>query len=273
MPATLREVIERAVRVHGVAQLKRRALEMQGAAWPGDRAALEVRFATAMQGLWVAFQPIVAWSNRSDYGYEALLRSTEPTLRNPLAFIEAAELLGKLEELGRAVRAGAAGAALPDGAKLFVNLHAYDLNDEALYHPDAPLTKLANRVVLEITERASLHGVEDVDGRVSQLRKLGFAIAVDDLGAGYAGLTSFAQLKPEVAKLDMSLIRNIDRQPIKRNIVRSMHRLCAELGILVVCEGVETAEERDALAELGCDLMQGYLFAKPGPAFPVSCWK
>jgi EAL domain-containing protein (putative c-di-GMP-specific phosphodiesterase class I) len=272
MPAVLRDVIERAVRVHGVAQLKRQALELHGANWPGDQAALEVRFTMAMKGLWVAFQPIVSWSARTLYGYEALLRSTEPTLVNPLAFVEAAEQLGKLEELGRAVRARASGAVLPEGAKLFVNLHAYDLKDEELYRSDSPLAKLANRVVLEITERASLHGVKDVEGRVAKLKQLGFAIAVDDLGAGYAGLTSFAQLQPEVAKLDMSLIRNVDREPTKRTIVRSMHRLCVELGILVVCEGVETVKERDALAELGCDLMQGYLFAKPGPAFPVPSW-
>jgi EAL domain-containing protein (putative c-di-GMP-specific phosphodiesterase class I)/CheY-like chemotaxis protein len=272
MPAALRDVIERAVRFHGVAQLKRQALELQGAKWPGDRAALDARFAMAMNGLWVAFQPIVAWGTRSLYGYEALLRSTEPTLVSPLAFVEAAEQLGKLEELGRAVRACAASAILPDEAKLFVNLHVYDLKDEALYQADSPLAKLANRVVLEITERASLHSVKDVEARVARLRQLGFAIAVDDLGAGYAGLTSFEQLQPEVAKLDMSLIRNVDKEPTKRSIVRSMHRLCAELGILVVCEGIETVEERDVLAELGCDLMQGYLFARPGPAFPVPSW-
>ena len=272
MPGVLREVIERAVRVHGLAQLKRQALAMEGAKWPGDRAAIEVRFATAMQNLWVAFQPIVAWGSRSLYGYEALLRSTEPTLASPVAFVEAAERLGKLEDLGRAVRTRAAEAILPDGAKLFVNLHAYDLLDEALYQSDSPLAKLANRVVLEITERASLDGVDDVDERIARLRRLGFSIAVDDLGAGYAGLTSFAQLKPEVAKLDMSLIRKVHEQPTKRSIVRSMCRLCEELGVLVICEGVEVIEERDVLAEIGCDLMQGYLFARPGPAFPVPCW-
>jgi EAL domain-containing protein (putative c-di-GMP-specific phosphodiesterase class I) len=272
MPGILRDVIERAVRVHGLAQLKRQALAMEGAKWPGDRAAVEVRFATAMQSLWVAFQPIVAWSSRSLYGYEALLRSTEPTLADPLAFVEAAERLGKLEDLGRAVRGRVAEATVPDGAKLFVNLHAYDLMDEALYRSDSPLAKLANHVVLEITERASLDGVDDLDDRIARLRRMGFAIAVDDLGAGYAGLTSFAQLQPEIAKLDMSLIRKVHEQPIKRSIVRSMCRLCEELGVLVICEGVEAIEERDALTEIGCDLMQGYLFAKPGPAFPAPRW-
>jgi EAL domain-containing protein (putative c-di-GMP-specific phosphodiesterase class I) len=273
MPATLREVIDRAVRVHGVARLKRQALELQGASWPGDRAALEARVSTGMEGLWLAFQPIVAWRGRRVYGYEALLRTTEPTLSNhPVAFLEAAERLGKLEELGRKVRARAATSDLPTGAKLFVNLHASDLSDDELYRRDSPLAMIADRVVLEITERSSLDGIKDLEARVGKLRGLGFAIAIDDLGAGYAGLTSFAQLQPEIAKLDMSLVRDVPAHPTKQSIIRSMVRLCVELGIVVICEGVETAQERDTLAELGCDLMQGYLFAKPGRDFPAPNW-
>jgi EAL domain-containing protein (putative c-di-GMP-specific phosphodiesterase class I)/ActR/RegA family two-component response regulator len=272
MPATLRDTIERAVRIHGVAKLSRQALEMQGATWPGDRAALEARFALAQTGLWVAFQPLVSWSTRSVYGYEALLRTTEPTLANPVAFLEAAQRLDKLHEIGRAVRAGVAAVAPPGAARLFVNLHAADFGDEALYDWNSPLSKIADRVVLEVTERASLDGVKDLEDRIARLRRMGFKIAVDDLGAGYAGLTSFAQLQPEVAKLDMSLIRGLPTQPTKQTIVRTMQRLCTELGIAVVCEGVETPGERDALTALGCDLMQGYLFAKPGPAFPTPCW-
>lgn len=79
----------------------------------------------------------------------------------------------------------------------------------------------------------------------------------DDLGAGYAGLTSFTQLEPEVAKLDMSLVRGVDVDPRRQSIVRSMRQLCDELRIAVVAEGVETAAERSMLAELGCDLLQG----------------
>jgi EAL domain-containing protein (putative c-di-GMP-specific phosphodiesterase class I) len=87
---------------------------------------------------------------------------------------------------------------------------------------------------------------------------------VDDLGAGYAGLTSFAALEPDVVKLDMALVRGVDREPIKHRLVGSMTRLCRDLGILVVAEGVETSAEKEALQELGCDLLQGYLFGRPG---------
>jgi EAL domain-containing protein (putative c-di-GMP-specific phosphodiesterase class I) len=122
---------------------------------------------------------------------------------------------------------------------------------------------------LEITERASLDGIKDVRNRIASLRKLGFRIAVDDLGAGYAGLTSFTLLEPDVVKLDMALVRDVHREPKKLTLVKTMIMMCKELGIAVTSEGIEVAEERDELARAGCDLMQGYLFAKPGVAFPV----
>jgi EAL domain-containing protein (putative c-di-GMP-specific phosphodiesterase class I) len=97
-------------------------------------------------------------------------------------------------------------------------------------------------------------------------------VAIDDLGAGYAGLSYFALLTPEVVKLDITLVRNIHSEEIKRKLVGSLTSLCKELGMLVVAEGVETAEERDATMELGCDLLQGFFFAKPAPPFPEVSW-
>jgi EAL domain-containing protein (putative c-di-GMP-specific phosphodiesterase class I)/CheY-like chemotaxis protein len=269
--SVLKEVLERAARLHDVARLKREALALQedNGKWHGDRTGLEVRFGKAIDGLWVAFQPIIAWGERRVYGYEALVRTQEESMRNPLTFFDAAERLGRERELGRIIRARAAASAPPEGARLFVNLHPADLGDEELYSPTAPLAKLADKVVLEITERMSLDGVEDLDARIARLRALGYKVAVDDLGAGYAGLSSFTQLEPDVAKLDMSLIRDVHLKPKKQSIVRSLQRLCDELEIELVAEGVETREERDVLTSLGCDLFQGYLFAKPGPAFPV----
>src|SRR6201999_4259426 len=132
----------------------------------------------------------------------------------------------------------------------------------------SPLTPYASHVVLEITERTSLSRIGDVRSCVGKLRELGFRIAVDDLGAGYAGLSSFSQIEPDVAKLDMSLVRGIDASPRKASIVRSMLTVCQrELGTYVVCEGVETEAERDTLTELGANLLQGYLFARPQRGF------
>jgi EAL domain-containing protein (putative c-di-GMP-specific phosphodiesterase class I) len=131
---------------------------------------------------------------------------------------------------------------------------------------------MASRVILEITERATLDEVRDVRERLVRLRAMGFRLAVDDLGAGYAGLSSFATLEPEIIKLDMTLIRGIDANPVKRAVVEKMTLLAHELNVAVVAEGVETVAERDVLVTVGCDMMQGYLFAKPGRAFPDVKW-
>jgi EAL domain-containing protein (putative c-di-GMP-specific phosphodiesterase class I) len=269
----LEEVVARATRLHQMAKIKREALELfrlEGKHL-GDRAGLEVRFANAIKTLWLAYQPIVSWSSQSVLAYEALVRNEEPTLRAPPDLFEAAERLGRLRELGRLIRDRVAQTLVdvPIEAEIFVNVHALELDDDSLYAASSPLSAVAKRVVLEITERAPLEKIKDVNGRVAQLRAMGYRIAVDDLGAGYAGLTSFAQLEPEVVKVDMSLIRGLDQSPTKQKLLRSIVGLCRDLEIKMIAEGIETPEERDTLVRLGGDLCQGYLFARPGRAFPT----
>jgi len=266
-PEDLEAVIARAVRLHQMAKIKREALEMfrlEGKHL-GDRASLEARLGRAMETLWIAYQPIVSWSQRATFAYEALVRNEEPTLRSPPDLFEAAERLGRLQDLGRAVRDRVARTLdeQPTSSLLFINLHAMELDDDSLISAAAPLSRHAARVVLEVTERAPLEKIRDVTARVGQLRALGYRIAVDDLGAGYAGLTSFAHLEPEVVKVDMSLVRGIDASPMKQKLLRSIVSLCRDLGIEIIAEGVETPEERDALVSVGADLCQGYLFARP----------
>ena len=278
-PVDLEEIkhaVARAVRLRRIARIKQEALGLVNAGGLGlsDRLSLEAGFDRVLDTLWMAFQPILRTSDGGLFGYEALLRSTERSLPHAGAILDAAERLGRTGELGQAIRSAVVAplsAAHPD-ALLFVNLHARDLLDETLFSDDAPLSGVADRVVLEITERAALSDVDDVRTKVARLRKMGFRIAVDDLGAGYAGLTSFATLEPELVKLDMSLVRAIDQSSTKQKLVRSVTGLCKELGMMVVGEGVETPAERDVLIEAGCDLLQGYLFAKPGPAFPGFTW-
>jgi EAL domain-containing protein (putative c-di-GMP-specific phosphodiesterase class I) len=265
----LEQVVARAVRLHQIARVKREALEVfqQEGKHIGDRAGLEQRFAAALDSLWIAYQPIVSWSRRSTFAWEALVRNDEPTLRSPPDLFEAAERLGRVRDLGRTVRDRVAQTLdrqpMPMGGLLFINLHAMELDDDSLLDANAPLSRHAARVVLEVTERAPLEQIPDAVARVAQLRSLGYRIAVDDLGAGYAGLTSFAHLEPEVVKVDMSLIRGIDRSPMKQKLLGSIVGLCRDLGIEIIAEGVETAEERDALIAVGGDLCQGYLFARP----------
>jgi EAL domain-containing protein (putative c-di-GMP-specific phosphodiesterase class I) len=237
----------------------------------GDRASLEARLGRAMDTLWIAYQPIVSWSRRSTFAYEALVRNEEPTLRSPPDLFEAAERLGRLQDLGRAIRDRVARTLdeQPLSALLFINLHAMELDDDSLMAADAPLSRHAAKVVLEVTERAPLEKIRDVTARVAQLRALGYRIAVDDLGAGYAGLTSFAHLEPEVVKVDMSLIRGIDSSPMKQKLLRSIVSLCRDLGIEIIAEGVETEAERDALVNVGGDLCQGYLFGRPEKPWTV----
>jgi EAL domain-containing protein (putative c-di-GMP-specific phosphodiesterase class I) len=272
-PDVLRDAVERACRLHRVALVKREAMTALGerGAQAGDRAGLIAAWERMLGSLWMAFQPIVSPGPRTVFAYEALLRSREPALPHPGAILDAGERLDRLGELGRAIRAASAAAfgAAPEGALLFVNLHTRDLSDPELTSPTAPLSQIASRVVLEITERAALETIRDAKARVTELRALGFRIAIDDLGAGYAGLTSFATLEPEFVKLDMSLVRGVDASPIKQKLVRSMAGLCREMGMKVVAEGIETPAERDAVLGLGCDLLQGYLYAKPGPPFPT----
>lgn len=240
----------------------------------GERATLEVRFSWAMDLLWLAFQPIVGWRERCVFGYEALLRSSEPLMMNPAEILEAAAKLGRIQQLGRAVRAAVAAAAprAPAGTKLLVKLRSADLHDEDLYSAAAPLTTIAPRVVLEVTERESVYGVKDVAACVAKLKALGFRIAVDDLVAGTAGLTSLTQLEPDIAKLDRALVRDVDSNLRHRSAVSSTKRLCDNLGVSVIAEGVETPGERDALARLGCDLLQGHLFARPRRGFEDPRW-
>ncbi len=262
----LLSAVEDASRLHRMARLKREALAAVGLEdrLPSDRAGLEARFGHALASLRLVFQPIVRAADGSVFGYEALVRSDEPSIPNPGALFEAAERLRRVHEVGGSIRDRAAAflAGVPS-LTLFVNLHALELTDDSLLSPASALSAHAQSVVLELTERSSFEHVPNLRARVSLLRRLGFRLAVDDLGAGYAGLTSFAALNPHVVKLDMSLVRGADREPVKQRLIGSMATLCKEFGIMVVAEGIETPAERDTVTALGCDLVQGFLIGRP----------
>ncbi len=270
---TLERTVAEAARLHQMAFLKRELLASLGADPPraADRAGREAQFAHAVSALRMAYQPIVAWPSRSVYAYEALLRTRDTEFESPGDLLDVAAKLGKIHVVGRAVRAsvGRTLHTAPVGTRVFVNLHPRDLLDDELYAANAPLAPYAERVVLEITERAALDDVDRLAWRIQTLKRRGYGIALDDLGAGYSGLSSFAALEPTVVKFDMSLVRGIDKKATPRRIIQAMTALCREMGKLVVAEGVETASERDALSECGCDYLQGFLFARPGEAFPA----
>jgi len=264
----LRTIVARAVAFGRIARLKRQyATEYgSGSFYVGDRAGIEAKLDRALRSLWMAYQPIVYADGRV-FAREAFLRSDEAMLPHPGAVLKAAERLRRIPDVGRAVRdlvaAEVRGGA--DEALVFVNLHFEDLLDPLLYLPSAPLSRIAKRVVLELTDHAPVDDIKDVAVRISRLRELGFRIAIDDLGAGQAGLATLSQLEPEFVKIDISLVRDIDREPSKRAIVSSLIQLCHGLGKAIIAEGVEREEQRVVLVDSGCDFLQGFLFGRPGP--------
>jgi len=263
----LERAVDEAVRLRRVSRLKKQAFDLYGLAAQAAsrRDEKEAKMTQALSLLWMAYQPIVRSSTRDVVAYEALVRSDDAEIRRPEQLFQLAEEVARLDDLGRVIRARVTADAsqLPPELGVFVNLDARDLENPELYDSLAPLSGIARRVTLEITERASLTRVPDIRARVAALRKMGFRIAIDDLGAGYSSLSALAEFRPEVAKVDMSLVRGIDSEPTKRKLVSSIVGLCQELGIFVVAEGIETRDERNALVDLGCDLLQGYWFGRP----------
>lgn len=270
----LRSTLMRAAKLSRIARTKREAAiaGVGGSPLAGDLAGLHSSFDRALETLAIFYQPIVDRRARKTAGFEALLRTKEPSIPDPHALFVAAERLNRIHEVGRRVRDLAAAGFRPadDNSLLFVNLHPADLLDPTLYDRHSSLAKIADHVVLEITERAALEDIAETKHRAAELRRRGFKLAIDDLGAGYAGLTSFAILEPEVVKLDMTLIRSIETSPVKKHVVESMTHLCRDLDMKVVAEGIETMPELACVIDLGCDYLQGFLLGRPGPALVPS---
>jgi EAL domain-containing protein (putative c-di-GMP-specific phosphodiesterase class I) len=258
----LAKPVDHRVLVEVIREAARRQRELERV---GDNSRLMAAFEEALEYALLYIQPVVSLRRRMIWGYEALLRTTASRLSSPMSILAAAGPLQQLDRLGRHVRQLAAEKLkqLPPDVQLLVNLHPQDLFDSQLQDPQMPLSVVANRVILEVTEHASIGQRRDVERTAQQLRNMGFGIAIDDLGAGHAGLNRLLYLRPSLVKLDMELVRGIQFDSMQRTLVSTMIRLCEDLGIQIIVEGVETKEERDVLADLGCDLMQGYFFARP----------
>jgi EAL domain-containing protein (putative c-di-GMP-specific phosphodiesterase class I) len=216
----------------------------------------------------MATQPIVAALSGRQCAQEFLLRTDEPGLDAPETLLVAAERLGRVYELGARIRVAIAETISAQTLRgdLYVNLHPLELADEALVDLRDPLAPFTNRVVFEVTEHANFSDVAQVVERVSMLRDRGFRLAIDDLGAGYAGLNRFTALQPDIVKLDMDLVRGIGADPVKQKLVQSMTRVAQELNVVVVAEGIENTADLDAVKSAGCDLLQGFLIGRPAPS-------
>ncbi len=274
-PAALRREVERALMEGQVERVRRQLQSAHGNVPPAVADPVETsnQLDDALAQLFVVFQPLVRSFDGSIYAYEALMRTRSAGLPGPAHMLAAAEALGRVEELGRAVRTCVADVLLQGGdhdALIFVNLHPLELRSDILTAPNEPLLPFANRIVIEVTERAQLSGQERLEDTLARLRGAGYRVALDDLGEGYAGLSWLVKLNPEFAKIDMSLVRDIHTSRIKRGLVSSLVSVCRRAGTVVVAEGIEVEDEARALLDLGCDILQGYFFARPGLPYPTA---
>ncbi len=218
----------------------------------------------------MAFQPIVDLGSGEVFAYEALVRGREgqgaPTVlaavdaTNRYAFDQAC----RVQAITLAARLGVADRS----ALLSINFLP-----NAVYEPKACIraTLAATAatgfppaaIVFEFTEGEQIDDAH-LQRIITSYKAIGFKTAIDDFGAGFSGLTRLAKFQPDIVKLDMELVRGIDRDRVRRALVRSVATACEELGVIVLAEGVETADESAALRDLGADLQQGYHFARPG---------
>lgn len=233
------------------------------------------QYEEAKANLAIAFQPIVRFSHRQVFGYEAHLRANTAAPIDPRDLMNTAEQLGRLSELARASRAEMAKSLtkLPHSSTLVIKIHARELEDPTFIESLSPFSGIAHRVVLKITDRAPLRELDDVKECVRALRQAGFQLGIDERGAGYGALTSIASFSPEVVHLGMNLVRDIDRDERKQLVVRSILHIAERTSSTVIASGIETPSERETLVRLGCDLLQGHLFAPPGFGFPAPIWR
>src|SRR5262249_60251545 len=124
------------------------------------------------------------------------------------------------------------------------------------------------RLVLDTTEPSAFHAHQAFRQMLSYFQFHGFRLAVDDVGSGYSGLQSIAELRPHFIKIDMALIRDIHLHAIKKDLTATIVRFSSSSGTTLIAEGVETIDELRCLQSIGVRFAQGFLFAKPGPAFP-----
>ncbi len=218
----------------------------------------------------MAFQPIVDLGSGALWAYEALVRGREG--QGALHVLDAVDATNRyafdqacrVQAITLAARLGVADR----GALLSINFLP-----SAVYEPKACIRATlaataatgfpVQNVVFEFTEGEQVDDAH-LQRIITSYKAMGFKTAIDDFGAGFSGLTRLAKFQPDVVKIDMELVRGIDRDRVRRALVRSIASACGELGVAVLAEGIETADESAALRELGVELQQGYHFARPG---------
>lgn len=224
-----------------------------------------------------AFQPIVDVIERQVFSYEALVRGphNEPAFRVLERVPEDAKY-----RFDQDSRVAAMALAVQLGLACHINLNFLP---QGLVASDASVTSVLaaaahhalpiERVILEVTEGEVIADYAKFGQQLNQFRSMGLKVAIDDFGAGYSGLNMLADFQPDQIKIDMNLVRGIERHGPRQSIVRALVQVCADLGIDVIAEGVESQAEYRWFADQGVRLFQGYLFAKPAfECLPPACW-
>ena len=211
----------------------------------------------------IALQPIVDLGTGRLAGVEALARFADG--RGPDEWFGDARTAGLACELDKLTFLAAVRLlpGLPPGCYLSVNASPELLTDTSLVEELAEQTISLDRLVVEITEHVQISSYPELHDALAVLRDRGVRLAIDDTGAGYASLKHVLQLRPDVIKIDRSLISNITGDPARRSLVTALVLLALDLGATVTGEGVETPAELETLATLGVDCGQGYLLGHP----------
>lgn len=218
----------------------------------------------------MAFQPIVDITENRIWGYEALVRGPNGESAHSILNQVTEEKRYRFDQAARVLAIETAGRLFGrDDVKLSINFMP-----NAVYEPSACIQKslaAARRadfphknLMFEFTENEKMTDIQHVKRIVAAYRKLGFITALDDFGAGYAGLGLLAQLQPDLIKIDMELLRDIHLSNAKQAIVAGLVHIANALDIVVLAEGVENEAELTVLRAAGITLFQGYHFAKPG---------
>jgi EAL domain-containing protein (putative c-di-GMP-specific phosphodiesterase class I) len=258
--------IAQAQRTRQVARLREEALNKTHTFGASADAELSRAFERALEPLWIAYQPVTCWPDRSIYGYQALVRSDEPSLALPSALLSAAERLGRGQELSRAVRRSVAKTArgLPAGTRVLVNSGAGDLLDPDLYSASSSLGAVAARVALDIVDNGALAHIPELQSRMRELRALGYKISVSVSGSSYVDFSRFASLAPDILKVDAAPQEGMSVPATQRHGLERAAEWCSANGRDLIVEGVERDEERNRLLAIGCRLFQDCLFTHPG---------
>ncbi|MEZ0577353.1 EAL domain-containing protein [Nocardioides sp. MH1] len=245
--------------------------EMRVAAEQRSRVRMDLDLALGQDEFWLHYQPIVDLRSNERLGVEALIRWKRPGrgLLKPADFIDQAEMSGQIGPIGEwALRtACTATARLPEHVYTSVNISARQLRlphlaevvADALESSGLP----ADRLVLEITETATVSDLTGAVARLEELKELGVQIALDDFGTGYSPLTHLRSFPVDILKIDRSFVRNVIDSHEDRSIVRGVIEIAHRLGLRTVAEGIEKHRQLEIMRDLGCDSGQGYLWTRP----------